>query len=122
MPSESATGRKYVERKMYPGYVFIEMELEEDGRIDVQPGTEGLNEHEKGLKIACPYCDDHPMLREKVPLLRRLHCGVPCQRPRAQGDIHRHLAERLHSLRRLREVLPRRGHNAPCQETGAEAR
>jgi len=25
--------KKFVERKMYPGYVFIEMELEEDGRI-----------------------------------------------------------------------------------------
>ncbi len=26
--------KKYVDRKMYPGYVFIEMELEEDGSID----------------------------------------------------------------------------------------
>ena len=26
-------GKKYVERKMYPGYVFVEMELDEDGRI-----------------------------------------------------------------------------------------
>jgi len=26
-------GKKIVPRKMYPGYVFIEMELEEDGRI-----------------------------------------------------------------------------------------
>jgi transcriptional antiterminator NusG len=26
-------GKKYVERKMYPGYVFVEMELGEDGRI-----------------------------------------------------------------------------------------
>jgi len=25
--------KKYVERKMYPGYVFVEMELEEDGSI-----------------------------------------------------------------------------------------
>ena len=25
--------KKYVERKMYPGYVFVEMELGEDGRI-----------------------------------------------------------------------------------------
>jgi transcriptional antiterminator NusG len=25
--------KKFVERKMYPGYVFVEMELEEDGRI-----------------------------------------------------------------------------------------
>ncbi|MFA6134348.1 MAG: transcription termination/antitermination protein NusG [Phycisphaerae bacterium] len=29
----TTTTKKYVERKMYPGYVFIEMELEEDGRI-----------------------------------------------------------------------------------------
>ena len=25
--------KKFVERKMYPGYVFVEMELDEDGRI-----------------------------------------------------------------------------------------
>ena len=29
--------KKYVERKMYPGYVFIEMELEEDGTIGEKP-------------------------------------------------------------------------------------
>ena len=27
-------------------------------------------EHAKGVRIACPYCDDHPMLREKC-----LYCG-----------------------------------------------
>ena len=32
-PRSRGSGKKYVERKMYPGYVFIEMELEEDGRI-----------------------------------------------------------------------------------------
>lgn len=33
-PSPRGRGdKKYVERKMYPGYVFIEMELENDGRI-----------------------------------------------------------------------------------------
>jgi transcriptional antiterminator NusG len=33
-PSPRGRGdKKYVERKMYPGYVFIEMELEDDGRI-----------------------------------------------------------------------------------------
>jgi transcriptional antiterminator NusG len=35
-PSPRATrgsAKKYVERKLYPGYVFIEMELGEDGRI-----------------------------------------------------------------------------------------
>lgn len=26
-------GKKFVERKMYPGYVFVEMALEEDGRM-----------------------------------------------------------------------------------------
>lgn len=26
-------GKKFVERKMYPGYVFVEMDLEEDGMI-----------------------------------------------------------------------------------------
>ncbi|MCK4602753.1 MAG: transcription termination/antitermination factor NusG [Phycisphaerae bacterium] len=30
-------GKKYVERKMYPGYVFIEMDLEEDGTIGEEP-------------------------------------------------------------------------------------
>jgi len=34
-PSPRTRGeKKFVERKMYPGYVFIEMELEEDGTID----------------------------------------------------------------------------------------
>jgi transcriptional antiterminator NusG len=32
-PRSRAGEKKFVERKMYPGYVFIEMELEEDGRI-----------------------------------------------------------------------------------------
>jgi transcriptional antiterminator NusG len=29
--------KKFVERKMYPGYVFIEMEMEEDGTISEKP-------------------------------------------------------------------------------------
>lgn len=33
-PRGRAGGKKFVDRKMYPGYVFIEMELEEDGSID----------------------------------------------------------------------------------------
>jgi len=32
-PRSRAGEKKFVERKMYPGYVFIEMELEDDGRI-----------------------------------------------------------------------------------------
>jgi transcriptional antiterminator NusG len=33
-PRSTKTGaKKFVERKMYPGYVFVEMELDEDGRI-----------------------------------------------------------------------------------------
>lgn len=32
-PRGRAGDKKFVERKMYPGYVFIEMELEEDGTI-----------------------------------------------------------------------------------------
>jgi transcriptional antiterminator NusG len=32
-PRARTGGKKYVERKMYPGYLFIEMELGEDGRI-----------------------------------------------------------------------------------------
>ena len=32
-PRGRNTSKKYVERKMYPGYVFIQMELEEDGSI-----------------------------------------------------------------------------------------
>ncbi len=33
-PRGKAGSKKFVDRKMYPGYVFIEMELEEDGSID----------------------------------------------------------------------------------------
>jgi transcriptional antiterminator NusG len=33
-PRNRAGEKKFVERKMYPGYIFIEMELEEDGSID----------------------------------------------------------------------------------------
>jgi transcriptional antiterminator NusG len=37
-PSPRTKGeKKFVERKMYPGYVFIEMELEEDGTIGEKP-------------------------------------------------------------------------------------
>ena len=32
-PRARTGGKKYVERKMYPGYVFIEMDLEENGAI-----------------------------------------------------------------------------------------
>jgi len=32
-PRMRGTEKKYVERKMYPGYVFVEMELGEDGTI-----------------------------------------------------------------------------------------
>ena len=32
-PRGRGTSKKYVERKMYPGYVFLEMELQEDGSI-----------------------------------------------------------------------------------------
>jgi transcription termination/antitermination protein NusG len=32
-PQRKPGDKKFVERKMYPGYVFIEMELEEDGSI-----------------------------------------------------------------------------------------
>jgi len=30
-------GKKFVNRKMYPGYVFIEMELDEQGRLPEEP-------------------------------------------------------------------------------------
>ena len=36
-PRSKAGEKKFVERKMYPGYVFIEMELEEDGTIGEKP-------------------------------------------------------------------------------------
>ncbi len=32
-PRGRTGGKKYVDRKMYPGYVFIEMDLDEDGMI-----------------------------------------------------------------------------------------
>ena len=32
-PRGRSGGKKFVERKMYPGYAFVEMELGEDGRI-----------------------------------------------------------------------------------------
>jgi len=32
-PRGRGADKKFVERKLYPGYVFVEMELEEDGRI-----------------------------------------------------------------------------------------
>jgi transcriptional antiterminator NusG len=34
---KAGEGKKFVERKMYPGYVFIEMALEEDGSIGEKP-------------------------------------------------------------------------------------
>ena len=35
-PRARPGGRKFVERKMYPGYVFVEMELGQEGRISEQ--------------------------------------------------------------------------------------
>lgn len=36
-PRTKLSEKKFVERKLYPGYVFIEMELEEDGTIGEKP-------------------------------------------------------------------------------------
>ncbi len=36
-PRTKPSEKKFVERKLYPGYVFIEMELEEDGTIGEKP-------------------------------------------------------------------------------------
>ncbi len=36
-PRTRPSEKKFVERKLYPGYVFIEMELEEDGTIGEKP-------------------------------------------------------------------------------------
>jgi transcriptional antiterminator NusG len=36
-PRTKPSEQKFVERKLYPGYVFIEMELEEDGTIGEKP-------------------------------------------------------------------------------------
>lgn len=36
-PRSKPGEKKFVERKLYPGYVFIEMELEEDGSIGEKP-------------------------------------------------------------------------------------
>jgi transcriptional antiterminator NusG len=36
-PRTRPSEKKFVERKLYPGYVFIEMELEEDGSIGEKP-------------------------------------------------------------------------------------
>lgn len=36
-PRTKPGDKKFVERKMYPGYVFIEMELEDDGSIGEKP-------------------------------------------------------------------------------------
>lgn len=36
-PRTKPSEKKYVERKLYPGYVFIEMELEPDGSIGEKP-------------------------------------------------------------------------------------
>ncbi len=33
-PRGQKGGKKFVARKLYPGYVFLEMELEEDGRVN----------------------------------------------------------------------------------------
>jgi transcriptional antiterminator NusG len=36
-PRTKPSEKKFVERKLYPGYVFIEMDLEEDGTIGEKP-------------------------------------------------------------------------------------
>ena len=36
-PRTKPSEKKFVERKLYPGYVFVEMELEEDGTIGEKP-------------------------------------------------------------------------------------
>ena len=36
-PRTRPSEKKFVERKLYPGYVFIEMELSEDGKIGEKP-------------------------------------------------------------------------------------
>jgi len=81
--------KKFVERKMYPGYVFIEMELEEDGSIGEKPWflireTTGVGDFigSAGKPTAMKQSDVDKMLMQVV----KAEEGAPISVDFAKGD------------------------------------
>ena len=88
-PRGRGTEKKYVERKMYPGYVFIEMELEEDGSIPERPWflireTTGVGDFigSAGKPTAMKQSDVDKMLMQ----VEKAQEGAPVSVEFAKGD------------------------------------
>jgi len=91
-PSPRGRGgeKKYVERKMYPGYVFIEMELAEDGMIDEKAWflikeTTGVGDFigSTGKPIAMKPADVQKMLMQ----VEKAQEGAPISVEFEKGDM-----------------------------------
>jgi len=90
-PSPRGRGeKKYVERKMYPGYVFIEMELEDDGRIGEEAWflireTTGVGDFigASGKPTAMAQSDVDKMLMQ----VEKAEEGAPVSVDFAKGDM-----------------------------------
>jgi transcriptional antiterminator NusG len=90
-PAKQARGKqKFVDRKMYPGYVFIEMDLEEDGSIGEDAWflikeTTGVGDFigSGGKPIPMPIQDVEKMLAQ----VEKAQEGAPVALEFAKGDL-----------------------------------
>ncbi len=105
--------KKVVDRKMYPGYVFIEMDLEEDGSIDEKAWflikeTAGVGDFigSGGKPTAMKQSDVDKMLMQ----IEKAEVGAPVSVAFKQGDqvkIKEGAFENFDGI--VEEVLPDRG-------------
>ena len=113
-PSPRGKGKdKFVERKMYPGYVFIEMELEEDGMIGEKAWflireTTGVGDFigSAGKPTAMASADVDKMLLQ----IEKAEKGAPVSVEFAKGDsvkIKEGAFENFEGM--VDEVLPDKG-------------
>ena len=113
-PSPRGKGKdKFVERKMYPGYVFIEMELEEDGSIGEKAWflireTTGVGDFigSAGKPTAMAAADVDKMLLQ----IEKAEKGAPVSVEFAKGDsvkIKEGAFENFEGI--VDEVLPDKG-------------
>ena len=112
-PRGRTGGKKYVERKMYPGYVFVEMDLEEDGSIGEDAWflireTTGVGDFigSAGKPTAMKQGDVDKMLMQ----VEKAQEGAPISVEVAKGDLVKIKEGAFENFEgAVEEVLPEKG-------------
>ncbi len=112
-PRGRTGGKKYVERKMYPGYVFVEMDLEEDGSIGEDAWflireTTGVGDFigSAGKPTAMKQGDVDKMLMQ----VEKAQEGAPISVEFAKGDLVKIKEGAFENFEgAVEEVLPEKG-------------